>query len=203
LKGSVVYSEFDRIKSNTNLTINDFPPSQVLYIGMDANVGRMAAVVGFKNEQNQLFVVNEHHHIMDTPSMIETIKQAYPNRTIVITPDSSMGSRKSMDASKSDIRLLREAGFRIKARRKNPAVRDRVVSVNASFRNANKERNLFINVDKCPNLTEQLEKQVYDEASGAPVKDGTEDPLDALGYLVINLRGLSKPSQTTTRMRMV
>ena len=201
LKGNTVYDGFDREKSHTQLTINDFPASNVINIGMDFNVNRMAGAVIMKGEENMAYLVDEFHHVADTPAMIHAIKARYPNRLIVIFPDASGRSRKSVDASKSDIRLLRDAGFRINAPKKNPPVRQRVVSLNTMFLNGEGERHLFVNVDKCPHSTEQLEKQIYDD-NGVPVKDGDEDILDGLGYCIDRLHGLARPRTSVGRMRM-
>jgi hypothetical protein len=200
LQGNTVYDGFDRTSSHTNLTLKDFPESQMLNIGMDFNVGRMAAVILMKNDTGQLFAVDELHHLMDTPTMIEAIKAKFPNRQITIFPDASGRSRKSVDSSKSDHRLLKDAGFRINAPLRNPPVRDRVLSTNVMFLNSAGERNLFVNTKKCPTLTEALEKQVYDD-SGTPIKDGEEDILDALGYGVNRMNGLARPTSNITKMR--
>ena len=203
MTGLTVYSGFNREKSNTNLTINDFDQSHALHIGMDFNVGRMSAVVGLKgdSESKTLYIVDEFHNLADTPAMIEAIQARYPNRQIIVYPDASGRSRKSVDASKSDIKLLRDAGFRINAPKKNPPVRERVLSMNTMFLNGEGERHLFVNVNKCPEFTEALEKQVYD-ANGVPVKDGTEDINDGCGYLVNRVFGLAKPMTTIGRMRV-
>ena len=202
MKGKTVYSGFDREKSNTHLTIDDFPESNVVNIGMDFNVGRMSAVVGMKaaDMEKRLYIVDEFHNLMDTPAMIEAISARYSDRIVVIYPDASGRSRKSMDASKSDIRLLKDAGFRINAPKKNPPVRERVLSMNTMFLNGEGERNMYVNVTKCPQFTEALEKQVYDDNS-VPVKDGTEDINDAAGYLVNRVFGLARPTAGVARMR--
>ena len=202
MAGDTVYDGFDRINSNTLLTIDDFPESQMLMIGMDFNVGRESAVVGMRASDNskQLYIVDEFHNLTDTPAMINAIRSRYPHRAITIYPDASGGSRRSVDASKSDIRLLRDAGFRINAPRKNPPVRERVLSTNTLFLNGQGERNLFVNVSKCPNATEALERQIYD-ANGVPIKDGKEDINDGLGYLCNRAFGIAKPTTVIGRMR--
>lgn len=210
LIGNTVYSEFDRKYSSTNKTMNDFPHDSAIHIGLDFNVGKMAAIVGMKGEidielveKPDLFIVDEIYNVMDTPAMILAIQAKFPKRTIIIYPDASGRSRKSQDASKSDIRLLKDAGFRINAPMKNPPVRERVLSLNTLFRNANGVRKLFINISKCPNLTEGLEKQVYDD-NGMPVKDNVIDHgNDALGYLVNRVFGLAKSTMGIIRKRMV
>ena len=206
MAGATVYDGFDRVESNTDYTIDDFPITQTINIGMDFNVGRMSALVGMKatdadTKSKRLYGVAEFSKIKDTPHMIEAISARYPDRTIVIYPDASGRSRKSIDASKSDIKLLRDAGFRINAPRKNPPVRERVLSMNTLFLNGEGERNFFVNTTTCPDMTEALEKQVYDD-NGVPVKDGKEDINDAAGYLVNRVFGLAKPTTVIGRMRM-
>ena len=201
LSGNTVYSGFDRDASHTALSIADWNESDALHIGMDFNVGRMSAVTGMKGDLNTLYLVSEFHNLMDTPAMIEAIRARYPDKQIIIYPDASGRSRKSTDASIADITLLRRAGFRINAPLKNPPVRERVLSMNTMFLNSEGERNLFVNTKLCPNATEALEKQVYDDNS-VPIKDGTEDINDAIGYLVNRVFGLAKPSTVIGRMRI-
>lgn len=198
--GATVYSSFDREKSHTDLTMEDFPVTDAVHIGMDFNISRGAAAVVMKGNDGRYYQVDEIHHTMDTPEMIVAIQSKYPDRVIIIYPDASGRSRKSIDASKSDIRLLRDAGFRINAPKKNPPVRERVVSLNTAFMNADGERNLLVNTRKCPHTTEMLEKQVYDDNS-VPIKDGNEDILDALGYVINRIAGLAKPTTNIGRMR--
>jgi len=201
MKGQTVYSGFHRELSNTDLTLDDWMLSDTIHIGMDFNVGRMSAVVGMKGEDKTLYIVDEFHNLMDTPAMIEAIRARYLNRTIVIYPDASGKSRKSTDASKSDIKLLKDAGFRVNAPRKNPPVRERVLSMNTLLLNSEGVRHMFVNVHMCPEFTEAAEKQVYDE-NGLPIKDGGEDILDGCGYLVNRVFGLAKPTTVVGRMRV-
>ena len=201
LSGNTVYSGFNRNHSASPFKLKDFPKTDTLHIGMDFNVGRMSAVVGMKADAKRIHIVGEFHNLMDTPAMIEAIRSRHPDRVIVIYPDASGRSRKSTDASKSDIRLLKDAGFRVNAPRKNPPVRERVLSMNTMFLNGEGERHLFVDIAACPNFVEALEKQVYDENS-VPVKDGTEDINDGAGYLINRAFGLSKPTTVIGRMRV-
>ncbi len=203
MRGNTVYDGFDRELSHSEFTINDFPESQMLLIGEDFNVGRSCAVVGMKSTDGdgRLYIVDEIFNALDTPHVIRIIKDRYPDRSITIFPDSSGSSRKSIDSSKSDHRLLRDAGFRLSAPKKNPPVRESVISTNVMFLNSIGYRNLFVNTAKCPNLTEALEKQVYDDHS-APLKDGISDDInDALRYLVNRAYGLAKATTSVVRMR--
>ncbi len=199
MSGNLVYPTFDRYKSNTDYTLDDFP-THTLHLGADFNIGRSAVCTMVKGDEGQMYILDEMHHLMDTPAMVAEIQNRYKGRTIIMYPDASGRSRKSVDSSKSDHKLLRDAGFRIKARAKNPPVRERVVSVQTAFENGAGERRLFINVRKCPNLTLVMEQGVFDDNS-APLKDGKEDPADALGYVVNSIAGLARPQASIARMR--
>ena len=179
LNGNTVYDTFNREDNNFEYIVNK---NDVLHIGMDFNVGKMSAVISVIKGK-QMFVFDEIFGVLDTPAMIREINRRYSGYRIYIYPDASGSSRKSVDASKSDLNLLREH-FIVKARSKNPGVKNRVMSVQTMFLNMKGERNLFINIKKCKNLVDNLEQQVYD-ANGDPDKSSGQDHmLDALGYCV-------------------
>jgi hypothetical protein len=85
------------------------------------------------------------------------------SREIYIYPDASGDSRKSQNASKTDIAQLNDAGFSVIVDDANPPVKDRINSMNAMFCNANGERRYLVNVQNCPVYTESL-----DSKSGRP-----------------------------------
>lgn len=182
-----VYTSFNRIDNNTKyeLTEND----KILHIGMDFNVGKMSAVISLLDEEeHEISVVDEIFGVLDTPEMITTIKERYPDHKIYIYPDAAGAQRKSANASISDIKLLQQAGFMLRKSNKNPLIKDRVMSVNSMFKNGKGLKRLFINVKKCPILTENLEQQIYDSKTGQPDKTQNQDHMiDALGYLIYKL----------------
>lgn len=49
----------------------------------------------------------------DTPDMIRQIQGRYPGHRINLYPDASGGGRRSVDASQSDLALLRQARFSV------------------------------------------------------------------------------------------
>jgi PBSX family phage terminase large subunit len=198
LESGVVYSDFDADKNHVD---RELPNSnEVLHIGMDFNVNHMSAVVCIK-DKDKLFVLEEISDMVDTPSMIAEIKKRYDGRQIYVYPDASGNSRKTVDASKSDIGLLREAGFKVSAPKKNPPVKDRIITVNTMFCNARDERRLFINTYNCSALTDNLNQQAYDKY-GQPIKANNVDHmLDALGYVVYRLFGISRGKSRISRMR--
>lgn len=182
LKLGCVYPSFDRKKNHTSELIL---PREPLFIGMDFNVGKMAAAICVERNGSPRQLA-EICNVADTPAMIEEIRDRYDRHPITIFPDSSGSSSKTISASISDISLLRAQNWIVRARKKNPYVRERVVSVNAMFLNGRGERRLLINTDECPVTTECLEQQAYDE-KGKPDKDsGVDHNPDALGYYIVN-----------------
>ena len=176
LTAGSVYTEFDRALNAAPLGIQT---GDTLHIGMDFNVGKMAAVIHVLRDSNP-YAVGEITGVLDTPAMIVMIKRDYPDHSIMVYPDATGQSRKSVNASESDLSLLRQAGFTVCANKSNPAVKDRVLSVNQILG----ERKYKINIDNCPHLVEGLEKQAYDK-NGEPDKTGDLDhAIDAAGYFI-------------------
>lgn len=177
LTSGTVYRFFNR-KENVNNTVK-LNENHVLYIGMDFNITNMAATVSIK-ENGIRYVIDEFVDKYDTSEMINSIKAKYPNNRVIIYPDAAGGARNT--SGKSDHRLLRDAGFKIIAPKKNPLVRDRINKVNKQF----EDKKTFINSDNCPSLIEALEKQSYNK-TGVPDKSGGFDHIvDAFGYEVYN-----------------
>lgn len=181
LTSGTVYTSYDRKLNNSERIIRD---GDHLHIGMDFNVGKMSAIVHVKDGKTTT-AVDEFMGLLDTPAMITSIKERYPDHRITIYPDSSGKNRKSSDASKTDISQLSES-FKVIAPSKNPFIKDRVASVQAMLCNAKDERKYFINESKCPETAMSLEQQVYNK-QGEPDKSHDNDhPNDALGYYIHN-----------------
>lgn len=174
LTSGTVYKSYDRDRNRSNETIKD---GETLLIGQDFNVGKMASVV-YVQRPNGWHAVDELKDIYDTPVLIQTIKSKYTGHRICIYPDASGNSRKTVDASRSDIALLEQAGFDVRVNRTNPSVRDRINAMNAAFEHAK----LWVNDRKCRSYAECLEQQAYD-SNGEPDKSGGKDHMnDAGGY---------------------
>jgi phage terminase large subunit len=108
LTAGSVYAEFDRALNASSETVQ---AGETLHIGMDFNVVKGAAVVHVLRGDDP-HAVDEYTGVFDTPSMIELIKRDYGKHQIMIYPDASGKSRKSQNASESDIALLKAAGSR-------------------------------------------------------------------------------------------
>ena len=179
LTSGSVYAEFDRAKNSSSEKIAEGEP---LHIGMDFNVSHMAAVI-WVLRNGEPHAVQELTEVFDTPAMIALIKQRFEGHTIYVYPDASGQSRKSNNASVSDLSLLREARFTVLNNNRNPAVKDRILSMNRMI-HAGGVRRLRVNIDGCPGFVEALEKQAYDK-NGEPDKtSGLDHVIDAGSYFI-------------------
>jgi quinolinate synthase len=144
---------------------------------MDFNVTKMASSI-YVVRANGWHAVDELKDIFDTPDMIRAIRAKYPTQRVIVYPDASGNSRKTVDASKSDIALLRSAQFEVRVNGTNPAVKDRIMSVNKQF----EVQNLWVNIKQCPTITKNLEQQAYDDNGEPDKKAGFDHQNDATGY---------------------
>jgi len=192
LTSGTVYNSYGRETQRSRETIRDREP---IRLGMDFNVGNMAACA-FVLRENVWHCVDEIKGGVDTPSMIDTLKSRYEGHTITIYPDASGKNASSKGASLSDIGLLRNAGYTIRARPSNPRVKDRVLAVNMGFQSGR----LFVNPDTCPETARCLEQQPYDK-NGEPDKTtGLDHQNDAFGYPLAYEMPVVKPTMTSTAL---
>jgi len=179
LTSGSIYHEFDR---GLNGCDTEIAVSEPLHIGLDFNVTNCSASV-FVLRGGEPHAVDELTGILDTPAMIAAIKSRYEGHSIFCYPDASGGSRRSNNASESDLALLRAARFTVLAPSANPPVKDRILAVNQMIHSEGARR-LKVNVDRCPMLVEALEKQAYDK-NGEPDKtSGLDHITDACGYFI-------------------
>ena len=183
-----VYAQFDRTLNGCTTKIE---PGETLHVGVDFNVGAMAAAVHVLRD-GAPHAVCEHVGLLDTPALIATLKARYQSpelkaahkmHRIICYPDASGKSRKSVNASVSDIALLKQAGFLVLAKSQNPFVKDRVAAFNKLIHKENK-RLYKVNVDACPHLVEGLEKQAYNKDGEPDKTSGLDHIIDAAGYFV-------------------
>lgn len=194
-----VWSEFDREANHLTETIHQ---GEELHIGQDFNVGRGCAVVYVfrmlphdhpkntsKKNLRVMVAVGEIINSFDTPDTIRALNEHYPPskfRERLIYPDATGINRKSVNATITDLAVMRHAGFQIKQQNVNPPIKDRVTSANAAFCNGEGIRKLFVDTDKCPVFTEALMQQAYDK-NNLPEKgvNSGDDVTDAGTYPVV------------------
>ena len=176
LQSGTVYYAFNRATHSSTYVAK---PREPLLVGMDFNVTDMCSSIHIKRE-GKVHAVDELMGLRDTPDMCDALKEAYPDHHITIYPDASGRGTSSKSASTSDIKILKQAGFKVQALNKNPLIKNRVASVNKQF----EKGDYLINVDKCPELALAFEQQPYDQKTGQPLKDGNLDNrVDGAGYL--------------------
>jgi phage terminase large subunit len=192
LTSGTVYYAFNRKKHNTDITES---PTDTLHIGMDFNVGNMSAVVHVARNSRPVAVA-EITKAYDTPDICRIIKERWPKHSIIVYPDASGKSRKSVNAATSDIQIIRDYGFQVFAKAQNPPVRDRINAMNAAFENG-----YNVNVDKCPVYARCLEQQAYAD-NGEPDKSQGLDHLpDAAGYHIHYSYPLVRPAMSLGGIR--
>jgi hypothetical protein len=179
LTAGSVYPGYDRA---LNASVETIRPGEALHIGLDFNVTKMAAVVHVLRD-GEPHAVMEYTDVFDTPAMIALIKSQHAEHPIMVYPDASGGSRKANNASVTDLSLLRSAGFTVCVNSQNPAVKDRILSVNALI-HKDGQRRYRVNVDTCPHLVESLEKQAYDKYGEPDKSGGLDHVIDAAGYFI-------------------
>ncbi|BAS55372.1 phage terminase large subunit [Leptolyngbya boryana IAM M-101] len=192
LTQGAIYTSFDRALNNCL----DEPDLEYLHLGMDFNVGKMAAVVHVFRMQEPR-AVDEFVNLQDTPAMIVAIKERYPDHAkqglIKVYPDASGNNRSTKNASESDIALLKQAGFEVIVDKTNPSVRDRINAMNAAFCNAKGQRRYRVNALRCPEYVQCLEQQVWKD--GQPDKTQGFDHLnDSSGYFISKVMPISEVS---------
>lgn len=180
LTSGTVYTGFSREKHHCSETIRtDEKERDALHVGMDFNVGKMAAVVHVLRDAKPRAVL-EYTDVLDTPAMIDLLKARHAGHQILVYPDASGRSRKSNTASQSDVALLKAAGFKVCVNSTNPAVKDRVLAMNRLFESGE----YLVNTDLCPVYTEALEQQAYDKHGEPDKTTGFDHVNDAGGYFI-------------------
>ena len=194
LTSGTVYNAYNR---ETNRSRETLKPGEPIKLGMDFNVGNMAACA-FVLRENDWHCVDELKGGVDTPSMLATMAERYAGHNVTIYPDASGKNTSSKGASLSDIGLLRNAGYSIRAKPSNPRVKDRVLAINVNFQ----KQRLWVNPDTCPETTRCLEQQSYDK-NGEPDKTtGLDHQPDAFGYPIAYELPVIRPINTSTPLRM-
>jgi len=199
LTSGTVYSEFNRETCNSKET---YRKGEALHVGIDFNVLGISVVIYGKRESlnDQGIPVKDYQYndkptlaafdhlqkIQDTPQLIDVLNDKYPYSKIICYPDASGANTSTKGATVSDISLLKQAGFQVKHPKKNPAIMNRVLAANSAFKNGL----VKVNVDRCKDLTEAFEQQVYNDKTEMPEKNsgaGTVDDITDSATYILNI----------------
>ncbi|MBF8732814.1 terminase [Pseudomonas guariconensis] len=207
LNSGSIYTAYNRKLNGSQESVQ---PGEPIFVGMDFNVGKMSAIVHVKR-LGMPHAVGEIMNGYDTPDMIRQIKERYwlyaegnyhKTREILVFPDASGKGRKSVNASITDLELLRQAGFTVMAPEANPPVKDRINAMNAMFCNSAGERRYRVNTDLCPTYADCLEQQIWAPTGEPDKSQGNDHANDAGGYFIHHDYPIVKPVIVTQSLRM-
>ncbi len=172
-----VYSFFDKVKNGTKRVITK--DDRLILVGLDFNIGGCCATA-FVIDKDIASAVEEFVSY-DTREFVINLNR-YEGKHVIVYPDAS-GASGHTNASESDIKIIKAAGYQVKANLTNPPIRDRINAVNGLLAHGR----LKVNADKCPSLVNALETQGYTER-GEPEKWAThpaiDDWVDSAGYFI-------------------
>ena len=157
----------------------------MLHIGIDFNVDPGCAVIGVKTRYGLHIIDELEIYGTNTQEMCTEIQRKYKNRRTIVYPDASGAQRRTSANGITDHIILSNAGFQLKVGAINPAVKDRIASVNSVL----KHDNCRLTIDPtCVKVLNGLGKHVYKEGTRQPEKhSGLDHFNDALGYMVNHL----------------
>lgn len=178
-----IYYAFDRVG---NVTDGAIEPKDLdtIYVGMDFNIDPMSAVIAIRRG-DILYAIDEvRMYSSNTQELVEEIRNRYPKSKVMCYPDPAGHQRKSSAGGATDITILQNAGWVVKAPRQHTPVRDRINAVNSRLCDSTGIRHLFIK-PTCKYTIEGLERHTYKEGTTQPDKDsGYDHMMDALGYMI-------------------
>lgn len=173
-----VYKNFDRsihVKERDDL--KKLIKYDDIHIGMDFNVNPMCACAFVKIGETIHVFKEWYLNNANTYDMSEIIRKEFPKSFVY--PDATGASRKTSSA-KSDHQILRDSFFKIKAKRRNPPVRDRVNAVNNLL--LIRDGKSRFSVENCPKLVSDLERVVWKSGDIDKSDSALTHTSDALGY---------------------
>jgi hypothetical protein len=164
-----------------------FNPKLPIWVGMDFNIDPMSTVIFQKQDNGELWAVDEIVLFgSNTEEICAELDKRYwrHQKAVTIYPDPAGGQRQHA-RGETDMDILKEKGFKKqKYRRKHPFVADRVNAVNRLLRAANGTVKMRVN-SKCRHFINALEQTIYKPGTRDVDKSqGVEHSADAAGYCI-------------------
>ena len=183
--GGRIYHAFERELCNTDYDFN--PDNGNVFVGMDFNRSPMSMAL-FQKVAGKLIQFGEIFiRAADTQQSCVAIAEMFKDsitqqKRIVICPDAT-GKRRTTNSSVTDFDIIRSFGFSLDVDPINPRLVDRFATVNRCF----EKKDVFINVEKCPQTVKDRETLVYREGTCEP---NLNDPMaghmaDAADYAIM------------------
>jgi phage terminase large subunit len=181
--GNRVWYAFDRVHNVREYTGR--ASQQTIAIGMDFNIDPMSAVI-FAREGDHVWAIDEiEMYSSNTQEMVQEIRTRYNKLAadrIWVYPDPACRQRKTSAGGVTDLSILQNAGFVVKAPMAHNQVREGVNAVNIMLCSAGGDRRFFVD-PRCKRLIECLERHNYKPGTTVPDKDTGYDHLtDAARY---------------------
>jgi len=181
--GNRVWYAFDRVHNVKPYT--GLSAQTTIAIGMDFNIDPMSAVV-FAREGDNVWAIDEiEMYSSNTQEMVQEIRSRYnklASERVWVYPDPASRQRKTSAGGATDLSILQNAGFVVKAPNSHNPVRDGVNAVNSMLCSAGGQRRFFVD-PRCKRLIECLERHNYKPGTTVPDKDTGYDHLtDAARY---------------------
>ena len=184
-----VYYNFHPVESVVQKQLDWKKP---LHIGMDFNIDPMSACVA-QIDKDIVYIVDEIIiYGSNTDEMCQEIRDRYGTKLpIFVYPDPASRQRKTSAGGRTDLSILQNAGFTVKAKHKHTAIRDRINNLNSRLKDSNNKRHIFIS-NSVKTLIKGLQRQIFKENTNIPDKtEGYDHMNDALGYLIDYIKPLT------------
>lgn len=189
LNQNIIHHRFKPMEHLSDKNVNDF---YRLHIGCDFNIGGCVCVVMGEDNNGISHIVDEFS-TYDTENMIVELKTRYSQKDITLYPDAS-GENRTTNSNKTDVDMLREAGFMCNVPSGNGSVSTRYNACNRRFL----LNNILVNKYKARKTYEALQVHAYDE-KGKPQKfnehkgGAIDDYTDAFGYIIVRMYPILVP----------
>ena len=186
--GNNVAHSFDR-KLNLDKTLIEPQAGEVIHVGIDFNVGIMAAVFCVTRGGQDHFI-DEMQGDRNSHELGRRIKEKYIDKgfTVEAYPDPSGRARKtSAVVGETDFTILESYLMRCNAHLRAPATVDAVAASNNRLVTATGEVNSLICPIRCPNFVRSLDRTVWKDGNPDSLqickKDGVEHWFDGYKYM--------------------
>ena len=125
---------------------------------MDFNIDPMSAVVCIRHHDTLVAIDEIVMFGSNTQEMAQEIRTRYPDKHVIIYPDPASRQRKTSAGGRTDLSILQNAGFEVKAKTRHALVRDRINAVNSRLLYSDGQRNLLID-PKCKQTIESFSNE--------------------------------------------
>jgi len=191
LSGHIIHNKFDKDKHISNKTVRDF---RLLHVGVDFNVGGCCLAFFGEDEDGYIHCVKDES-LYDTEEIISHLQLHYKNKDLILYPDAS-GSNRSTRSRVSDVKMLKNAGFKCKVPESNGSTAGRYNAVNRKLMSDT----LLVNPKTAKATYEALQLHTYN-AKGEPEKfnvhPAVDDRTDAFDYCIARMFPINNKTTIT------